>query len=112
MLTAPNLRQLPKVWVIAQSVYPEAVWPQLWMRRSEGPRAVFGVNAEDGVKAATLELIGQAGESIECELILMSEWKTKVLKKLGSVVKRYTQRLDSYFDLFHECRHAFQFGNL
>jgi hypothetical protein len=47
-------------------------------------RAVFGVHAEDGVNSATLELIGQAGESIECELILMSEWKTEVLKKLGS----------------------------
>jgi type III restriction enzyme len=38
--------------------------------------------AEDGVKAGKLELIGQAGEAVECELVLMSEWKTEVLKKL------------------------------
>ena len=40
--------------------------------------------AEDGLKAGTLELIGQAGETVECDLVLMSEWKTEVLKELGS----------------------------
>jgi type III restriction enzyme len=39
--------------------------------------------AEDGVKAGTLQLIGQAGEAIECDLVLMSEWKTGVLEKLA-----------------------------
>jgi len=37
--------------------------------------------AENGIKAGTLELIGQAGEAIQCELVLMSEWKTEVLKR-------------------------------
>ena len=39
--------------------------------------------AEDGFKAGTLELVGQDGEAVECELVLMSEWKTEVRKKLG-----------------------------
>lgn len=38
--------------------------------------------AEDGTKAGTLELIGQAGETVECDLILMPEWKTEVAKRL------------------------------
>lgn len=38
--------------------------------------------AEDGIKAGTLELVGRAGEQIECQLVLMSEWKTVVLKRL------------------------------
>jgi len=36
--------------------------------------------AEDGLKAGTLELIGQAGETVECDLVLMSEWKTEFHK--------------------------------
>jgi len=40
--------------------------------------------AEDGSKAGTLELIGKAGETVECDLVLMSEWKTEVLKELGN----------------------------
>jgi type III restriction enzyme len=38
--------------------------------------------AEDGVKAGTLELVGQGGESVLCELVLMSGWKTEVSKRL------------------------------
>jgi type III restriction enzyme len=34
--------------------------------------------AEDGVKAGTLQLVGQAGEAVECDLVFMSEWKTKI----------------------------------
>lgn len=37
--------------------------------------------AEDGVKAGTLQLIGLGGEAIDCDLVLMSDWKTEVLKK-------------------------------
>ncbi len=40
--------------------------------------------AEDGVKAGTLQLVGRAGEAIECDLVLMSEWKTGVLEKLAN----------------------------
>ena len=36
--------------------------------------------AEEVVKAGTLELVGQAGETVECQLLLMSEWKTALLK--------------------------------
>jgi type III restriction enzyme len=36
--------------------------------------------AEDGVKAGTLELVGQGGESVECELVLMSEWKNAIAR--------------------------------
>lgn len=35
--------------------------------------------AEDGVKAGKLE---REGEAVECDLVLMSEWKTEVSKKL------------------------------
>jgi type III restriction enzyme len=45
-------------------------------------------HAEDGIKAGKLELVGRAGETIECDLVLMSEWKTEVSKKLR-------QRVDS-----------------
>jgi type III restriction enzyme len=38
--------------------------------------------AEDGVKAGRLELVGRAGETVECDLVLMSEWKTEVSKRL------------------------------
>lgn len=34
--------------------------------------------AEDGVKAGTLQLVGQSGEAVECDLVFMSEWKTKI----------------------------------
>lgn len=37
--------------------------------------------AEDGVKAGTLQLVGQAGEQVECDLVLMDEWKTEVNKR-------------------------------
>jgi type III restriction enzyme len=37
--------------------------------------------AEDGMKAGTLQLVGQAGEAIECDLVLMDEWKTEVNKR-------------------------------
>jgi type III restriction enzyme len=37
--------------------------------------------AEDGFKAGTLQLVGQTGEEVECDLVLMEEWKTKVLKE-------------------------------
>jgi type III restriction enzyme len=40
--------------------------------------------AEDGVKAGTLQLVGQAGESVECDLVFMSEWKTKINVKWGT----------------------------
>lgn len=40
--------------------------------------------AEDGFKAGTLELIGKAGKTVECDLVLMSEWKTEALKRLGN----------------------------
>jgi len=39
--------------------------------------------AEDGIKAGKLELVGQAGEMVECDLVLMSEWKTEALKNLS-----------------------------
>jgi len=38
---------------------------------------------EEGIKAGKLELIGHAGEIVECDLVLMSEWKTEVLKALA-----------------------------
>ncbi len=38
--------------------------------------------AEDGIKAGELELIGNAGEAVQCDLVLMSEWKTEALKAL------------------------------
>jgi len=38
--------------------------------------------AEDAVKLGKLELVGRAGETVECELILMSEWKTAVETRL------------------------------
>jgi type III restriction enzyme len=38
--------------------------------------------AEDGVKAGTLQLVGKAGEEVECELVLMSEWRTAVEKRM------------------------------
>jgi type III restriction enzyme len=34
--------------------------------------------AENGVKAGTLQLVGQAGEAVECDLVFMSEWKTRI----------------------------------
>jgi type III restriction enzyme len=34
--------------------------------------------AEDGVKAGTLQLVGQAGEAVECDLVFMSDWKTRI----------------------------------
>jgi type III restriction enzyme len=37
--------------------------------------------AEDGVKAGKLQLVGQAGEAIECDLVLMDEWKTELNKR-------------------------------
>jgi type III restriction enzyme len=37
--------------------------------------------AEDGIKAGTLQLVGQAGEAVECDLVLMNEWKTAVNTK-------------------------------
>jgi type III restriction enzyme len=37
--------------------------------------------AEGGVKAGTLQLVGQAGEAIECDLVLMDEWKTELNKR-------------------------------
>ena len=40
--------------------------------------------AEDGVKAGTLQLVGQAGEAVECDLVFMSEWKTKINLKWGT----------------------------
>jgi type III restriction enzyme len=40
--------------------------------------------AEDGVKAGTLQLVGQAGEAVECDLVFMSEWKTKINVKWGT----------------------------
>jgi len=39
-------------------------------------------HAEDGVKAGTLQLVGKAGEQVECELVLMSEWQTAVNKRV------------------------------
>ena len=36
---------------------------------------------EDGFKAGTLQLVGQTGEEVECDLVLMDEWKTEVLNK-------------------------------
>ena len=41
--------------------------------------------AEDGIKAGTLELIGQAGEAVECDLVLMSEWRNEVRRKLEKI---------------------------
>ena len=40
--------------------------------------------AEDCINAGKLELIGYSGESVQCDLVLMSEWKTEVLKILGN----------------------------
>jgi type III restriction enzyme len=37
--------------------------------------------AEDGVKAGELELVAQGGESVLCELVLMSGWKTEVARR-------------------------------
>jgi len=37
--------------------------------------------AEDGIKAGEMELVGQAGETVQCELILMREWKTEIRKR-------------------------------
>jgi type III restriction enzyme len=39
--------------------------------------------AEDGVKAGELELVGQGGETVLCELVLLSAWKTEVSRRLG-----------------------------
>jgi type III restriction enzyme len=39
--------------------------------------------AEAGVKAGTLELVGETGQTVECDLVLMSGWKTEVSKILG-----------------------------
>jgi len=39
--------------------------------------------AEDGVKAGTLELIGQTGESVLCELVLITGWKTQLESRLA-----------------------------
>ena len=39
--------------------------------------------AEDGVKAGTLELVGQGGESVLCELVLMSGWRTELSTRLA-----------------------------
>lgn len=36
---------------------------------------------DNGVKAGTLELVRSNGEAVECQLVLMTEWKTEVLKK-------------------------------
>ena len=33
--------------------------------------------AEDGIKAGTLELVGKAGEAVQCDLALMSDWRTE-----------------------------------
>jgi type III restriction enzyme len=38
--------------------------------------------AEQGVKAGTLELLGQNGETVLCELVLMSGWRTEVARRL------------------------------
>jgi type III restriction enzyme len=38
--------------------------------------------AEDGVKAGTLELVGQGGESVLCELVLITGWETKLGNRL------------------------------
>lgn len=40
--------------------------------------------SEEVTNAGRLQLTSQAGEIIECDLLLMSEWKTEVLKKLGN----------------------------
>lgn len=40
--------------------------------------------AEDGIKAGTLELVGHAGEAVKCDLVLMRDWRTEVLKELGN----------------------------
>jgi len=37
---------------------------------------------EDVVRAGELELVGQDGTSVTCEMVLMSEWKTEVVKEL------------------------------
>jgi type III restriction enzyme len=37
---------------------------------------------EDGVKAGTLELVGQGGETVLCELVLMSGWNTQLGRRL------------------------------
>jgi type III restriction enzyme len=39
--------------------------------------------AEDGTKVGTLELVGHAGEAVKCDLVLMRDWRTEVLKELG-----------------------------
>jgi type III restriction enzyme len=38
--------------------------------------------AEDGFQAGTLQLVGQAGEEVECALVLLNDWKTEVMNKL------------------------------
>ena len=38
--------------------------------------------AEDGVRVGKLELVQDNGEAVECQLVLMSAWKTEVLTKL------------------------------
>jgi hypothetical protein len=40
--------------------------------------------AEDGIKAGKLELVGQGGEAVKCDLVLMRDWKTEVLKEMGN----------------------------
>jgi type III restriction enzyme len=40
--------------------------------------------AEDVVHAGELELVGKDGASVTCEMVLMSEWKGKIIATLGS----------------------------
>jgi hypothetical protein len=49
-----------------------AVGPGIWIHR---------LRAEDAVKAGKLEFVGAAGEVVECDLVLMSEWKSRVLTR-------------------------------
>ena len=37
--------------------------------------------AEDGVKAGTLELVAAGGESVLCELVLLSGWRTEIARR-------------------------------
>jgi hypothetical protein len=39
--------------------------------------------AEDVVRAGELELIGQDGTTVTCEMVLMSDWKTGILHTLA-----------------------------
>jgi type III restriction enzyme len=39
--------------------------------------------SEDGTKAGTLELVGQGGESVLCELVLISAWKTTAMQRMS-----------------------------